>query len=540
VSGLTNAHSAATDDVGPRSFAGTSRLLAAGTLAAAIALILAACSGASASASSTGVGASRTMRQAPAKEAQARHAPAHRAAAVTLGDLWTYDYGNTRSGHDTIDPPIKNLSGRAAWDDDSLDGGVYGEPLVYVSTVYVATENDTVYAIAAGTGKVYWHLHVGTSVPKSVIDSTPTVGCGDIDPLGITGTPVIDAATDELFVAEETELAGQKGWQGIRHWLVAISLTSHQVLWHRDIDPPYGNDPSHYFIPAEQQRPAITLANGRLYVAFGGLAGDCGQYHGYVVDLPVSGTGPLGSYQVPTRREGAIWETNGAVVSPTGDLYVATGNGSSNNVADFDEGNSVVELSPTLKRLGYWAPSDWVQLNDQDWDLGSAGPINVPGTSLLFVAGKPSSSGDYGYLMSEGHLTGIGHGAYTAPACPGGGDFGADASDVIGTGSGARIFIYAACGSGTEAFQVTTSPVAFHRVWSPSFGSPNGPPIVAGGLVWALDWDGAALYGMNPLNGDVVVHRTTDALEHFATPAVGYGMLFVPSAGGIEAFRVLG
>jgi hypothetical protein len=312
------------------------------------------------------------------------------------------------------------------------------------------------------------------------------------------------------------------------------------VLWHRDIDPPYGNDPSHYFIPAEQQRPAITLANGRLYVAFGGLDGDCGQYHGYVVDLPVSGTGPLGSYQVPTRREGAIWETNGAVVSPKGDLYVATGNGSSNNVADFDEGNSVVELSPTLKRLGYWAPSDWVQLNDQDWDLGSAGPINVPGTSLLFVAGKPSSSGDYGYLMSEGHLAGIGHGAYTAPACPGGGDFGADASDVIGTGPSARIFIYAACGSGTEAFRVTTSPVAFHRVWSPSFGSPNGPPIVAGGLVWALDWDGAALYGMNPLNGHVVVHRTTDALEHFATPAVGYGMLFVPSAGGVEAFRIAG
>ena len=60
--------------------------------------------------------------------------------------------------------------------------------------------------------------------------------------------------------------------------------------------------------------------------------------------------------------------------------------------------------------------------------------------------------------------------------------------------------------------------MAFHRVWSPSFGSPNGPPIVAGGLVWALDWDGAALYGMNPLNGHVVVHRATDALDHFATP----------------------
>jgi outer membrane protein assembly factor BamB len=63
---------------------------------------------------------------------------------------------------------------------------------------------------------------------------------------------------------------------------------------------------------------------------------------------------------------------------------------------------------------------------------------------------------------------------------------------------------------------------------------------VAGGLVWALDWDGAALYGMNPVNGQVLVHRTTDALEHFATPAVGDGMLFVPSTSGVEAFRTAG
>jgi hypothetical protein len=82
--------------------------------------------------------------------------------------------------------------------------------------------------------------------------------------------------------------------------------------------------------------------------------------------------------------------------------------------------------------------------------------------------------------------------------------------------------------------------MAFQRAWSPSSGSPNGPPIVAGGLVWALDWDGAALYGMSPLNGHVVVRRSTDALDHFATPGVGDGMLFVPTTGGVEAFRAVG
>jgi len=518
--------------MGLRLSGGKSRPLAGAAATIVIALGVSACAGASASPAPT-TGASRAVARALAERPQARST-----VSPALGDLLTYDYGNTRSGEDSVDPAIKNLSAGPTWDDRDLDGAVYGEPLVYDATVYVATENDTVYALAAASGQVLWHVHVGTAVSTSVIDSAPTLnsGCGDINPLGITGTPVIDPATDEIFVAEETEMPGDGNWQGIRHWLVAISLTSRKELWHRDVDPPFGNNPSYYYIPAEQQRPALTLADGRLYVDFGGLDGDCGQYHGYVVDLAESGSGALASYQVPTQREGAVWETNGAVVSPGGDLYVATGNGSSNSIAHFDEGNSVVELSPSLKRIGYWAPGNWVQLNDQDWDLGSAGPINVPGTSLLFVAGKPSSNGDFGYLVREGGLGGIGHGAYTGLACPGGGAFGADASDVVGS----RIFVYVPCGSGTEALQVTASPMSFRRAWAPSSGTPNGSPIVAGGLVWALDWNNALLYGMNPVNGHVVVRRATDPLVHFVAPGVGDKMLFVPTSSGVEAFRTLG
>jgi hypothetical protein len=81
--------------------------------------------------------------------------------------------------------------------------------------------------------------------------------------------------------------------------------------------------------------------------------------------------------------------------------------------------------------------------------------------------------------------------------------------------------------------------MAFRRAWSPSAGNPNGSPIVAGGLVWALDWDNALLYGMNPVNGRVVVRRGTDALDHFVAPGVGDRMLFVPTAYGVEAFRTV-
>jgi len=155
---------------------------------------------------------------------------------------------------------------------------------------------------------------------------------------------------------------------------------------------------------------------------------------------------------------------------------------------------------------------------------------------LLFIAGKPGSTQDTGFLLREGQLLGIGRGAYTGDACKSGGDYGADASNVVGK----RIFIYAACGGGTEAFQVTTSPLAFHRVWQASTGTPNGSPIVAGGLVWALEWNNAFLYGMNPATGHVVVRRSTDALDHFVAPGIGDKMLFVPTAYGVEAFRALG
>ncbi|HTX00238.1 MAG TPA: PQQ-binding-like beta-propeller repeat protein [Acidimicrobiales bacterium] len=462
-------------------------------------------------------------------------------AAPALGDLLTYDYDNGRSGDDPVDAPVANLSAGPSWN-DTLDGAVFGEPLVDGPTVYVATEGDTIYALAATTGKVLWKVQTGTPVSLSIVDSAPTLGsgCGDIDPLGITGTPVIDPTSNELFAAEETLVPGAASWQHVRHFLVAVSLTTHKELWHRDIDPPRPNTADSYYIPAEQQRPAVTLAGGMLYVPLGGLDGDCGQYHGYVEAIAESGGGALRTYQVPTQREGAVWETNGLLVAPNGDLYFATGNGSSNTEADFDEGNSVVEVSPALRRLGVWAPSNWVQLNDQDWDLGSGGPIQVPGTALLFVAGKPATDGSFGYLMTEGHLGGIGHGAFTGAVCTSGGVFGADASDVIGTGAAARIVIYAACGSGTEALRVSTSPPSFHQLWAPSSGAPNGPPIVAGGLVWALAWNNSELYAMNPSTGHVVLERATASLNHFATPGAGDDLVLVPTSGGVEAFKAIG
>ena len=461
-------------------------------------------------------------------------------ATAPFHNVTTYDFTNSRSGNDPSRPAISGLSAAATWR-AKLDGAVYGQPLVVNGQVLVATENDSLYALAVTSGRVIWHAHVGTAVSTTIIDQAPSLNgfCGDINPLGITGTPVVDLALNEVFVAAET-MIGPPRWQGIRHELVAISLRTHKVVWQRIIDPPGGNMLSAsngYTIPAEQQRSALSLANGRVYVSFGGLAGDCGTYHGFVVGLNVAGRGATLSYQVPSATEGAIWATGGAVISAQGNLYVATGNG--NSITTYDGGDSVVELSPTLTVLSIWAPTDWADLAAADADLGSAGPILVPGTSEIFIAGK-KFNGSFGYLLPAGN---VGHGpgpaAFKGNVCASATSsvFGADASDIVTTGAVSTTYIYTPCGNGIEALTYTggASP-SFARAWTASTGHPKGPPIVAGGLVWSLDWSNSVLYAMSPTTGHVSVIRATAPLNHFASPMVTTGFVLLPTRDGVQAF----
>src|SRR5947207_1882877 len=113
------------------------------------------------------------------------------------------------------------------------------------------------------------------------------------------------------------------------------------VSWRVDRDLPAPDGQPRY----DQQRPALTIGAGRVYVAFGGLAGDCGPYRGSVVGIPLSGSGPMISYVVPTPREGAVWATGGPVTGPDGTRYVSVGNGSETSTR-FDGGDSVTALSP--------------------------------------------------------------------------------------------------------------------------------------------------------------------------------------------------
>ncbi|MDQ1397654.1 MAG: hypothetical protein QOG64_2913, partial [Acidimicrobiaceae bacterium] len=212
------------------------------------------------------------------------------ALALPASDDWpTYHHDPARRGSVAGGPSPAGV--KQHWLSPALDGTIYAEPLVVDGLVIAATEGDSVYALHVDSGQVAWQAQLGQPMRASQLP------CGNIDPSGITGTPVVDVATGTVYATAFL----QPG----RHELVALDLHSGQVKFRRAIDPP-SDDPK-----VLQERGALQVANGMVYVPFGGLFGDCGSYHGWIVASRLDGQGPLQSFQVPVKREGGLWAPPG-------------------------------------------------------------------------------------------------------------------------------------------------------------------------------------------------------------------------------------
>ncbi|HEX4163085.1 MAG TPA: PQQ-binding-like beta-propeller repeat protein [Acidimicrobiales bacterium] len=427
----------------------------------------------------------------------------------TMVSSWTVYHGNPQGTG--VAPSVSSviLSPRA-WASPTLDGQIYGEPLAFDGLVFVASENDTVYALSAASGAVVWSAHLGPPVPASALP------CGDISPtVGITGTPVVDTARSEVFVVAD-ELVGQHP----AHELVGLDAMTGKVELTQNVDPP-GSTP-----PALLQRTGLALDAGRVVFGFGGNFGDCSTYHGWVVSVPEVG-GTAEDYAVDSgagQSQGAIWMGGAApVVDSSGNIWVEAGNGSATSPgASYDHSDSVLELSPALALLQYFAPSSWAAENARDLDLSTAPALLEDGE--VVAAGKDGGA----YLLDGAHLGGIGGEQLSMPrACSqeiGGG------AAIVGT------TVYLPCLSGPVAVQVSSNPAGVRLLWRATSG--GGPPIVAAGLVWSIGQNGT-LYGISATTGAVVEQASIGApANHFPTPSVGSGVLLAAGANDIVAFHV--
>src|SRR4029453_8914359 len=160
-------------------------------------------------------------------------------------------------------------------------------------------------------------------------------------------------------------------------------------------------------------RAALAIANGRVWVGFGGLFGDCGPYHGWLVGVPTSGDGKWRVYRTPSSREAGIWAPSGPAVDRSGHLYVTVGNGASTS-PPYDDSDHGLRLRDNHV-VSLFAPAEWASENAADLDLGSTGPAIVRGIgrTWIFADGKRGN----GYLLHTVRFGGIGGQAATLGGC---------------------------------------------------------------------------------------------------------------------------
>lgn len=284
-----------------------------------------------------------------------------------------------------------------------VDDQVYSQPL-YVTNlkidggthdvVYITTVNNSVYAFDANdpdAAAPFWHVNFGA--PANVFDGK--FGCTDINGnMGIIGSPVIDLRSRTIYVVALTRLR-----TGFVQRLHALDLAT-------GVDLP--GSPVTIMAPAfdplmQNQRPALLLANGKVYV---GYASHCDKepYHGFLISYDANSllqTGVLNTS--PTGEEASIWQSGQApAVDPDGNIYFVTGNGSWDGNANF--GESFVKVDPNLKVLDWFTPTNHSFLDATDADLDSSGATLVPGTKLVMDGGKQGVL----YLVNTDHMGHLG------------------------------------------------------------------------------------------------------------------------------------
>ena len=224
----------------------------------------------------------------------------------------------------------------------------------------------------------------------------------------MTGTPVIDLASRTLYLgAMTTPDAGTTK----RHLVFAMSIDdgSMKAGWPVDVAAKAGSGGTAFTAAPQSQRGALAILGDRLYVPYGGLYGDCGNYHGWVVAIALGDPTQVQAWAT-TARAGGIWAPSG-VVSDGQSIYVTTGNTQGATMNMWGGGEGLVRFAPgaSFPTPAYWAPTNWLALDNADLDLGGTGPVvvDLAGSTPSRVAVALGKDGN-GYLIDRDNLSGVG------------------------------------------------------------------------------------------------------------------------------------
>ena len=470
-------------------------------------------------------------------------------AHAQTADVTTFHNSNTRAA-DYVAPSLNFTAAAGVHIDPGFNGTVtghvYAQPLYWVppaggdGRVIVATESNHVVALDATSGTVVWDTTLGPAVPSSELP------CGDITPLGITGTPVIDSASGTVFATAQLNVQGAPAALVYR-----LSLTDGSIVsgWPVDIAAGLAAKGLSFTPNVQGERGALTLLDGKLYVPFGGRDGDCGSYHGWMVGVQLLPPGVSAAWETRAVK-GGVWSVGGAAAAE-GDLYVATGNTA--GTTTFGDGEAVTRLPPSLQASNanpdFFAPANWQSLDTSDLDLGgsTAVPLDTGGRKLIVALGKDGNA----YVLDRTNLGGIGGALVVQPVSTGQIRGAPAAWSTVQAGFVAFSYPGSACSSSQQGFttiEVTGGAApAVTTAWCAAL-TGIGSPIVTSTdghsdrIVWVAGGNGdQRLHGFNATTGAVVFAggASSDKMSHvrqWATILSANGRLYVPADGRIYAF----
>ena len=265
---------------------------------------------------------------------------------------------------------------------------------------FAETTGNDVFALDETTGAQVWTHNIGSSPTAN--GGSPT--CGSIHPLGIISTPVINTATTPPTIY----VAGAIGTNSIMsHQVHALSTTDGTEVSGWPVDVSNATSGSIIFDTVHQnQRSALSLVGGTLYVAYGGHIGDCGNYHGWVMGIDTQDPTMRGGWATSGQGEG-IWGSAGMASDGNG-VFALTGNNTPKMTTHFDSEEAVrITGHGTLSDSYY--PTSWHTMDNGDADLGASNPVYVTlagstPSKILVVVSKDGHM----YLLDATALGGMG------------------------------------------------------------------------------------------------------------------------------------
>jgi hypothetical protein len=424
--------------------------------------------------------------------------------------------------------------------DGTISGNVYAQPL-YIEggpngpMVIAVTESNNVYALDANDGSIIWQRNLGPAV-------TSGLPCGNINPLGISGTPAIDLPSRSLFIDAMIDGAIKK------HFVFSLNVDTGSTNpgWPVDLNATASYNDITFTSLVQNERGGLAIVNGIVYVSFSGHAGDCGTYHGWVVGIQINDPSVVMAWATDAIG-GGIWG-HGGVASDGTNMFVVTGNTFNTNQL-WGGGEAIIRLQEGPIFSGnvtdYWAPTNWFNLDNTDTDVGgvSATLVDVPGATpsqLVLALGKDGKA----YLLNRNNLGGIVQAVASAnlPSAVRG-----QSAATYHTGQG-TYFAFHTENNAVAAYKVTaTSPPTIVPGWNMSQtglgsvfvtstdGTDNMIVWVAGGggdqRLHAYDGDtGTVIYNGGGAN------EMMSGTRKWNTGIVGRGRIYYPADNKIYAF----